>query len=52
MPIFFWLPAIIISELWSMAWTEMPLRPVHLPKEKDLDLGRKYKARFRKERAP
>ena len=28
MPIFFCLPAIIMSEMWSMMWAEMALRPV------------------------
>jgi hypothetical protein len=32
MPMFFWLPAIIISAMWSMAWTEAPLQPVRLAK--------------------
>jgi|HubBroStandDraft_4_1064222.scaffolds.fasta_scaffold25541_4 hypothetical protein len=35
MPMFFWLPAIIISASWSMAWTEVPLRPVRLPKDRN-----------------
>jgi hypothetical protein len=25
MPLLFWFPAIIMSEMWSMAWAEMPL---------------------------
>jgi hypothetical protein len=35
MPMMFWLPAILISEMWSMAWAEMPSlipRPIRLPK--------------------
>jgi hypothetical protein len=36
MPMMFWLPAILISEMWSMAWSEMPAlipRPIRLPKK-------------------
>jgi hypothetical protein len=36
MPMLFWLPAVIISEMWSMAWAEMPTlipRPLHLPND-------------------
>jgi hypothetical protein len=25
MPLLFWFPAIIMSEMWSMAWAKMPL---------------------------
>ena len=34
MPMLFWFPAIIMSEMWCMAWAEMPLilRPARLPK--------------------
>jgi hypothetical protein len=34
MPMLFWLPAVIISEMWSMAWAEMPTvtRPIRLPR--------------------
>jgi hypothetical protein len=35
MPMLFWLPAVIISEMWSMAWAEMPTvtRPIGLPED-------------------
>ena len=33
MPILFWLPAIIISEVWSMVWIQMLPRPIRVPKD-------------------
>jgi hypothetical protein len=35
MPMLFWLPAVILSEMWSIAWAEMPTlipRPIRFPK--------------------
>jgi hypothetical protein len=34
MPMLFWFPVIIISEAWSMMWTEMSPRPIRLPKDR------------------